>query len=779
MENQKDENINPSNNKEEKEKIIQENNDEDNIIEKNEKNNNENKEKEEINNNLNDDKNEEYINKININEEKNKNEDEKNNNEKDDNQENENLMKDDDILNNRNFHFGKLRMNTEIEIDKIMAGNDESSNNIENLNNFLYDKEELSSEEDNLNENKQKINENDDNTDNLEEGEKKDSQIINARLNKLKDKTISYFEKIIQTIEKRYNDYINSVLEHIKKKELKISQVFQKDMENGKNIIEFAEQDINNQFDNIIEIHENILSAIEGHIDLLNSFLEQDLIQQKNPLEYFINNNSNEITNCWFLNKINYQKLNLSNVIVNKDLSELFSNYLCKKKDNKFASINIEKDQKGNLSLEASYVRENLKNLEKLKFTKLNSEEINLLLMSKKNQSKENNKEPVIPSANKLKSLTILESDFSTLNLSKISTPELIKLKIKKTPLPLSLKVFVASLIDKTSFLQKLYLQKCFLDDQSLGQIFEYLSEKPQIYESLKKISFLGNQITSVNMGPLLKKRCTFKSLEYLDFSKNSIYEFLTDNFKLLTQIKVLDLTDNNIPSHNFFNSVKSQKKKSSITLLSNNIFLNNSKENVDTYRKYLSDILVSFKYKIKKLNFSFLYDKNSINHFVELKISPMITISLVKLDLSYCGLSDQNVYNFLKNNYGLLNLKQLNLSNNFITIKIFNLLLKLEQYLEKLTSLDLSMNYINSLNIEDYGEIEKFIDKHSHLKKIKLQDSTFCQDLLILSQMEKEKCANINKKLVIREFKFIVEKEHRILIDPLKYLFEIKDKGI
>ena len=44
---------------------------------------------------------------------------------------------------------------------------------------------------------------------------------------------------------------------------------------------------------------------------------------------------------------------------------------------------------------------------------------------------------------------------------------------------------------------------------------------------------------------------------------------------------------------------------------------------------------------------------------------------------------------------------------------------------------------------------------------------------------MEKEKCANINKKLVIREFKFIVEKEHRILIDPLKYLFEIKDKGI
>ena len=91
------------------------------------------------------------------------------------------------------------------------------------------------------------------------------------------------------------------------------------------------------QLKNIREIHDNIFNAIEGHIMLLNSFLiETDLIEQKNPLEFFINKNSNDILNCWFLNKINCKKINLSNIIENKDLSELFSNYLCKKKDKLF-----------------------------------------------------------------------------------------------------------------------------------------------------------------------------------------------------------------------------------------------------------------------------------------------------------------------------------------------------------------------------------------------------------------------------------------------------------
>jgi hypothetical protein len=156
--------------------------------------------------------------------------------------------------------------------------------------------------------------------------------IINAKLNEIKDQTLSFFDKTIKKFEKRYNDYISKMDDYIKENELKISKVFHKKVERNENILEFADNNIFKQFDSLIEIHENIINAIEDHIKLLNIFLQTDLIQQKNPLEYFINNNSNDILNCWFLNKINFQDINLSTVILNKDLSELCSRYLCKKK---------------------------------------------------------------------------------------------------------------------------------------------------------------------------------------------------------------------------------------------------------------------------------------------------------------------------------------------------------------------------------------------------------------------------------------------------------------
>ena len=704
------------------------------------------------------------------------------------------------------------RVNSELDFDKIIAGKDESqfinpNNPNENLENKIYERnleDEDLDETQNLNvnnylgnifrdvANKKK---------NLKDYSRNDSrlsifhnfdeemqnidfgEIINAQLNQIKEKTLSYFDKIKNELEKIYTNYINQMTNYINENELKISRVLQKDIENDENILEFADNNIFKQIDNILEIHENIFNAIEDHVGLLRVFLRQtDLIQQKNPLEIFINNNSNEILKCWFLNKIDYQKLNLSTVIINKDLSELCSRYLIKKKDNNFSSITIKKDTKGNLSLESDFVRDNINNLEKLKFMNLKSEEINSIFKNKNKQNNQTNQgnNETISSAKKLRSLSIIESDFSSTNLAKISTPELKKLKLKRTPLALSLKYFFESIIGETIFLQNLYLQKCFLDDQSLSQIFLFLSEKSQILESLQNISFSGNEITTVDMKYLIEKNCIFKALQYLDFSKNNIYEFITENFKCIQNLNVLDLTDNNISNYLFFQAINVKNKDiQSIVLLTNNIFLNNNKTNSKKYREYLDENLSKFKYKIKKLNFSFLYTKETINNLLELRISSMVKISLIKLNLSYCGLCNENVCNFLQNNFGLLNLKELNLSNNFLTIQIFNKILKIDISMEKLSCLDLSMNNINSLTLEEYADIDKFIDKHPKLKKIKFQDSTFCQDLLLLTQTEKEKSEAIIKKLISKEVKFIVEKEYNILIVPLKELFELKDKEL
>ena len=115
----------------------------------------------------------------------------------------------------------------------------------------------------------------------------------------------------------------------------------------------------------------------------------------------------------------------------------------------------------------------------------------------------------------------------------------------------------------------------------------------------------------------LIDKKCIFKTLKYLDFSKNNIYEFLIDNFNCLPEINVLDLTDNNISNYIFFKAIESQKReKQCIVLLSNNMFVNNNKNNANRYREYLKENLTTFRYQIKKLNFHFYITKNvSINY--------------------------------------------------------------------------------------------------------------------------------------------------------------------
>ena len=353
------------------------------------------------------------------------------------------------------------------------------------------------------------------------------------------------------------------------------------------------------------------------------------------------------------------------------------------------------------------------------------------------------------------------------------------KLKIKRTILPLTLAGYFDSLLYKSSFLQNLYLQKCFIDDEALSQFFKYLSERPKLLESLQIMNFSGNEISTVNFESLIEKECQFKSLEILDFSKNSIFEFGLENFKLLQNIKILDLTNNNLTNYTFFENIKSQKNIKCILFLCNNLFLTNNKNNTHKYITYINDKLGKYNSKIKKINLSFMYDKTSKPILLKLKLSPMIKISLIKLNLAYCGLDSEVVCNFLNHNFGLLNLKILNLCNNFIELKFFKLIQNIDLSLEKLSCLDLSLNDIHSLTYDDYLNIELFVNKHPNLKKIKMQETIFLQDLLILNQNEPDKAGDINKNLINKEFKFVVEKDNTLMIEQFKELFEIKDKEV
>ena len=158
----------------------------------------------------------------------------------------------------------------------------------------------------------------------------------------------------------------------------------------------------------------------------------------------------------------------------------------------------------------------------------------------------------------------------------------------------------------------------------------------------------------------------------------------------------------------------------------------------------------------------------------------------MFKLDLSFCGLKDESVMKFFKNNFGLLNLQILNLSNNHLTDNFFDLGsgLKEEILLEKLNILDLSSNNINLKEIKDLKALNNFVKNHRDLKKIKLQYTNFIEGLRNLigndgMKIYKEESNMILKYLMERNIIFILESELKsnIIVEIYSTLFNLKDK--
>ena len=622
------------------------------------------------------------------------------------------------------------------------------------------------------------------------------NELINIQLNEVKQNTLSYLDKAKSELDKKYTIYIQKINEYINENEKKISKFFT-NFETNENFMNYADDKIFKQIDNLLEIHENIFSALEDHINLLFTFLEEyNLIQQKNPLENFLNRNSSEILNCWFLSKINFDKLSISNIITNKNLCDLVTGYISKKRENNFAKITIQKDTEGKLSFETEFLRDNINNLKKLKFLGLPDDAVKIILTQLNKRKKkflekegengfvELDDEAPVGIGKKLKSLSIIESNIKTNNqapLPKINLPVLRKVKIKKSKLPLD--YFFDSIVGQTSFLRIINMQNCKLSDKDFNIFFSYLNKKTYLQDSLQYLGFSENQFTYINLKQFVLKGGNLKNLQYFDLNKNNIYEFVTDNFKALPVLKVLDLTDNNISNFSFFESIYSKHKKklmSCIVLMCNNLFISNNKENNKNYRKYLYECLPNFKYKIKKVNLSLLFNKDNNEELNILRISPYVKISMIKLNLSYCGLKTETVWKLFQNNYGLLNLVSLNLSYNFITNNYFVLCGGQDILLEKLRTIDLSMNDINCNDIDIMEQIEKFINNYQKLKKIKIQENSFMNDLFLLYQQNKEKIDEIIDRLTKKEFKFDVDTIHyAITNEKLKDIINLKDKSI
>ena len=590
-------------------------------------------------------------------------------------------------------------------------------------------------------------------------------KMVLAKLDEIEKKSESIFNNLINQYKICYDEYRKRIIEYLKDKEKNISKVNENQKINA-NLSNYAKNNIFKKINHLSEIHDNIINNIENNFELLNIFLsEKDLINKQNPLQDFLINHSTMIYFSSVLSRFKFEEIDISKIrkinYYNKYLEYLNS----EKKDESIISYRISKD---NIETSLKFL-ESSSGIKTIKVKDVAPENlIKIINVFGKN----------IDYLDKFK-IKNCKFDFQKGNEGKIKSKEV---KIKNGII-FNLKQFSEIFIRFNTSLINLYLEKVDMSNFGFKTLMVNLYKNNNILNNLEYLSLSGNEITSINReaenDPYFTQK--FKKLKILDLSKNDIYKFEMPLIKF-PELKLLDLSSNSILSSLYMDFyIKEEKNK--LVLFNNNIFISNCSNNNVRYNEYLCKILQKLDFDLKILNLSFTYNVDNQNSLEKLKLSPALKISLLKIDLSYCGLCTDVLINFLKNNFGLFSLQKLKLDYNNIQCDIFEKLLYDDILLENLNVLDLNQNKINC---EKYIENEcliKIIQKFTNLKCIKLVDSSFYNfwNLNISPDFPDKRFRTLYSDLLKylkinkRKFKLVVEDEMCLEKDFI-VLFEFKN---
>ena len=602
------------------------------------------------------------------------------------------------------------------------------------------------------------------------------ANIVDKKLDELKNESISQFQNDINTIDKNYDKFKNQILSFIGSQEINISKV--SDVQtSGKGILKYASQNIFNKINNIIEIFNNLINNIQQNFNLLNSFFDQStLINANKQIEKFLLSNSNLIENCSIVNKFKFGELDTSKLNKN-DYYNFYIKYLCQKKleEDKMSKkflIKREDFQNGK-----NFLYRNFSVLEKLTIEEINQNEF-LSILQNINANISANKKFNLEKFT-LKNFPIIylkEYKKYDIKLNQIK-----KLKIQKGAY-MNIGLISKLFLEENKNLVNLSLDNINMTDVEFKSLILTLIKNTQITNTLEYLSLEGNKITVVKYDKENYKNqdTFFQNLKYLNFSKNGIYRF---EFFLnaLPKLKFLDLTNNNIPTSSFMEMAIKPEFKDKLVLLNDNMFINNSKNNNDIYINYLNEVVPTFDFEIKNLNLNFTYDIEKQFNLEKLKLSTNVMMSLIKLDLSFCGLYTDVLINFFKNNPKFLSLRTLICRYNNIKGDFFGKIISNEEiYLDNINYIELSENEIICENFEKIENLINFIKRYQYLQNIQLINTGFINDIIIKLNNEEFKSIFLSLKNSLaenkREFKFIInEANPHSIIKELKNLFYFK----
>ena len=324
-------------------------------------------------------------------------------------------------------------------------------------------------------------------------------------------------------------------------------------------------------------------------------------------------------------------------------------------------------------------------------------------------------------SNNSIINIIFKNSNLENLNISKLF-PKLKKLKIKDSKISFD----IGNKFNLNN-LQSLKLENIGLIDTNFNEIFDKLRNNKSIRNHLKIFSVKNNKISFIDYkkgyADNILSAMIFTKLEVLDMSHNRLYYFQNQIFNCLENIKLIDLTDNNVSFslHNI-RLIKSAKIKNCLLLITRNLAILKENENIE-YNKYLIDILPKINYPIKKIVFDNIFCGDLYKNIFDLDFSHFKE-TLKHLDLSNSQLHDNEQSSLFDNKWNFPNLTTLILNANYLTEEFIYKLSDNEKYkMDKLKFLRLSENQIK---LSDLDKFIKFLDFFKNLEILELKCTPF-----------------------------------------------------
>ena len=160
---------------------------------------------------------------------------------------------------------------------------------------------------------------------------------ISNKLSLKKSKAITLLESNTKSFLSKYKIFEDNMTDWFSKQYQKISKIINENNPSVNSLIIKTKEKITQ----ILQIYDYILSSIKDQFSLLDTFLNDNLLDANFPLEEFLIQNHNLMINGNFLSKININSIYMNKISENKELLEIIQNYYLKRKNNYARAKNI------------------------------------------------------------------------------------------------------------------------------------------------------------------------------------------------------------------------------------------------------------------------------------------------------------------------------------------------------------------------------------------------------------------------------------------------------